>query len=97
MTHVRTAGEFHALEAEAARAEDRAVCTANAVEVGRCWTKSVKADRKMGSLLAAARVSLVATAEDGCFTNDEVWTPPAVRCSTPCSKNVCNYLFCDGI
>ena len=74
LAHASAVKIFHALEAAAARAEDRAVYAVNAVGVGRCWAKEVYArggGDKIDPLLVAAE--LAASVEDG-FTDDQVWS-----------------------
>lgn len=72
--HARAVRIFHALEAAAARAENRAAYAASAVEMGRfCWEKTVSARGRGGEmdpLLFAA--ALATSLEDG-SNKHQVW------------------------
>ena len=72
--HARAVHIFHALEAAAARAENRAAYAASAVEMGRfCWEKNASARGRGGEmdpLLFAA--ALATSLEDG-FNKHQVW------------------------
>lgn len=80
------------LKAELVRAERQAVRTAREVTIGRCLGGDACAGAtcgKMNSLFVAGRVA--ARLEDG-FSDDQVWAPPVIRCSTPWTTT-CVFIF----
>lgn len=82
------------LKAELVRAERQAVGTAREVTIGQFLAGDAYAggrSGKMNSLFVAGRVA--ARLEDG-FSDDQVRTPPVIRCSTPWTTSLCFYLFC---